>query len=292
MASTRRLHAELCPDVPQPEWGAHRVYTKAHFDELTRVDAINEIVLRICDHFRPQLAASRTVIGPPVVMDRRRAAPLSRETRGLLADVVEERSVDRAIFPLVDVTERGGEHAMVCIAATSGEGGGRLLLLLDPNGGEGYPDEAYADMRAFLVASCPTGVGVTFSRLNTPPMNDAYDRTLYLRDVKRGLRLCRVYKRGFCAYWVFAYLIDICCSRTRLGATGHFRRMGERACGARSLPTVAQRHNCLLYLRGVLTWIVDNLLSNSVAEHPSLARVRRSASAPKTVPAATPSRRS
>ena len=298
-STTRSLHNRHCPSLPHPEWESFPVFRRADFAPYAKQHVIRVVVPLLCRHFSDHLGDGRTDIGPVVdfsFVEKRYDVPDTRfykrahhrlvRTEGEVdASTVGIRSgpLDKVIVPLQDLSG----HVMIVVASVQPDAPTTTsedhiqFLLVDPNGWEGtsYTQQQLNFVHGTLcrVFGLASVRNTSLSMPNMQIANDSYDRSLYLYDVKKGLRHVKVETRGFCAYWTYAYLIDICCSSSRTLAHYHFRNMVERASGPPTLSIVKQRHNRLLYLRSVLTWMTREVLVGR-DDLPELDHIRRSAS--------------
>ena len=255
--TTRRLHRELCGNLPHPEDNEFHVYTSGPMNVFALHIMVLAVFRQLFNYFRRAGKSPMVAIGGMMrlgLVDKSVKFDVDPIVKG--ASLLLDGTKDWLLFAVVCRDFEEDNHAML-YAVRRTESNTLVFSLLDPNGRQGYTDWEYGIIHELTRSVFPKSVHTIFKNVMLPPMNDVMDAELRRKDEKHGFTNLRMWEHGFCTYWVYAYVVDICCTRKRVAEANHFQRLLDRASGPYNTST--QRHNRLMYLRAVMTWIIDDM---------------------------------
>lgn len=94
--------------------------------------------------------------------------------------------------------------------------------------------------------------------LDTPDMNAGKTKDMYARDARLGLQGLKDMDGGFCQPWTYVLMLDMLCAPQAALTRNHFTRIWQQA-GGTSGSEAAREHSRLMFLRAVLTWLVEHM---------------------------------
>lgn len=255
--TTRKLHRDLCGNLPHPEDNEFRVYTSGPMHLFAKNIMILAVFRQLFSYFRRAGKSPTVAIGGVMHLnfgDKSVGFDVDRIVKS--ASLLLDGEKDWLLFAVVCRDFEEESHAML-YAVRRTDHDTLVFSLLDPNGKQGYTDRGYVLIHKLTRSVFPKSVHTIFKTVMLPTMNDVMDAELRRKDEKHGFTHLRMWENGFCAYWVYAYVVDICCTQKRVTEANHFQRLLDRAGGPYNTST--QRHNRLMYLRAVMTWIIDDM---------------------------------
>ena len=245
-----------------------RVYSRGDFKSFSEHRMASLGLECLVRHMDAERVNPRVVIAPRVLVAE---SPRVFQFEGaLLPDLrrLHEGALDWVLLPVHHFANTAHDgHALLfvlCAQNTGSETVSIRLDVLDPNGARG------SDVAVYERIVLPTlwlfnGVALHVRVLLLPNVNDLYDDELHRLDTRHRLTRLTTHANGFCAVWVFAFVLDLCCSRSRDVTRGHIERLRDRAAGDAALSQRKRRYNTLIYLRAVLTHVVDIMRADPAA---------------------------